>query len=142
MGHDGHRGAPRKQFSFDRSRLPFGPDQIVAYYAGEGVKLSAHGEWRDAICLFHDDTKPSFRVRASTGAYRCMVCGAHGAGPLDFHMARHALSFIEAARALGAWIEIDRRPAPFPPSRIERTTERVGQAFQEAARAFRRGGAR
>ena len=142
MANDGHRGAPRKQFSFDRSRLPFGPDQIAAYYASEGVKLSPHGEWRDAICPEHDDHRASLRVRSSTGAFRCFVCGFHGAGPLDFHMARHALSFIEAAKSLGAWIEVDHRTAPLPPSRIERSTERIGLAFQEAARAFREGGTR
>lgn len=101
------RSAGRKRGTFRRDRLPFGPEQVSAYYASEGVKLSPSGEWRDAICPFHDDTKPSLRVRATTGAYRCFVCGAHGAGVLDFHMHRHALEFKDAAKALGAWEEAD-----------------------------------
>jgi len=33
----------------------------------------------------------------------CMTCGARGADVLAFYMLRHRVSFIEAAKALGAW---------------------------------------
>jgi hypothetical protein len=47
---------------------------------------------------------PSLRKRIETGAFYCMVCGAHGGDVLAFHMQRHGrLRFIDAARALGAW---------------------------------------
>lgn len=84
---------------FDRARLP----DAGKYYADQGLKLTGGGEWRNALCPFHPDTKPSLRVRLDTGAFRCMVCGAHGGDVLAFHRQRHGLSFKEAAQQLGAW---------------------------------------
>lgn len=84
---------------FDRTRLPR-PDD---YYTTEGIVLRGCGSWRDAVCPFHKDTHPSLRVFHVTGAFRCMVCGAHGGDVLAFHMLRHHLRFIDAAKALGAW---------------------------------------
>ena len=88
-----------QRFAFNRERLPHPAD----FYAGEGVKLLGTGGWRNALCPFHKDTKPSMRVFFESGAFRCMVCGAHGGDVLAFHMLRHGLRFIEAAKALGAW---------------------------------------
>lgn len=88
-----------RRFSFRRDRLP----NPAEYYASQGVILTGTGEWRNALCPFHEDSHPSLRVRIDTGAFRCMVCGAHGGDVLAFHMRRHGLRFIEAAKALGAW---------------------------------------
>lgn len=88
-----------QRFAFSRDHLP--PPQD--FYASSGVKLLGTGGWRNALCPFHNDTKPSMRVFCETGAFRCMVCGAHGGDVLAFHMQRHGLRFIEAAKALGAW---------------------------------------
>lgn len=84
---------------FDRSRLP----DAGKYYAEQGLKLTGGGEWRNTICPFHEDTKPSLRVRLDTGGFKCMVCGAHGGDILAFHQQRHGLSFKQAAQQLGAW---------------------------------------
>jgi DNA primase len=86
--------------SFDRSRLPTGAD----YFASQGLTLKGQGVWRDSVCFFHDDTKPSLRVKADSGAYRCMVCGEHGSNILDLHMKRTGLNFVRAAKELGAWL--------------------------------------
>jgi DNA primase len=88
-----------RQFVFDCRLLP----TPVDYYVGEGVKLLGHGVWRDALCPFHQDTSPSLRVRIETGAFRCMACGARGGDVLAFHMQRHELRFVDAAKSLGAW---------------------------------------
>ena len=88
-----------RPFAFDRRLLP----TPVDYYAGEGVRLFGRSVWRDALCPFLPDTTPSFRVNIETGAFRCMACGARGGDVLAFHMRRHALRFIEAAKSLGAW---------------------------------------
>lgn len=88
-----------RRFIFNRRMLPKPAD----YYAGEGVKLLGRGAWRDALCPFHPDSSPSLRVRIETGAFRCMACGARGGDVLAFHMQRHELRFIDAAKALGAW---------------------------------------
>ena len=84
---------------FDRARLPKPAD----YFAQQGLKLTGGGEWKNALCPFHHDTRPSLRVRIDTGAFKCMVCGAHGGDVLAFHQQRYGLSFIDAARQLGAW---------------------------------------
>lgn len=88
-----------QRFAFNRARLP----QPADFYASEAVTLRGRGGWRDAVCPFHKDTKPSLRVFFETGAFRCMVCGAHGGDVLAFYMLRHGVRFIEAAKALGAW---------------------------------------
>lgn len=85
---------------FDRGRLPI----PAAYFIAQGLELKGKGAWRNAICPFHADTKPSLRIRLETGAFRCMVCGAHGGDVLAFHQQRYGLNFKEAAMALGAWI--------------------------------------
>lgn len=86
---------------FVRSLLP----NAVKYYQTQGVELKGQGVWRDAICPFHKDTKPSLRVNVERGAYRCMVCGARGGDVLDFHLQKHGLSFVDACKQLGAWVE-------------------------------------
>ncbi|TCO82994.1 CHC2-type zinc finger protein [Plasticicumulans lactativorans] len=93
------RGRYQPAFAFRRDRLPAPAD----YYRDQGLKLTGGGDWRSALCPFHGDTSPSLRVRIETGAFRCMACGAHGGDVLAFHMRRHELRFIEAAKALGAW---------------------------------------
>jgi len=84
---------------FQREALP----DPLTYYSAAGLRLIGHGAWRSALCPFHEETRPSLRVRVETGAYRCMGCGARGGDVLDFHRARHGLSFAQAARDLSAW---------------------------------------
>jgi hypothetical protein len=84
---------------FDRARLPH-PSE---YFAQQGLKLTGGGEWKNVICPFHQDSKPSLRVRLDTGAFKCMVCGAHGGDVLAYHQLRHGLNFKQAAQQLGAW---------------------------------------
>ncbi len=73
------------------------------YFKEQGLKLTGGGEWKSAICPFHDDHKPSLRVRLDTGGFRCMACGACGGDVLAFHMQRYGLGFIAAAKQLGVW---------------------------------------
>lgn len=84
---------------FRRELLPSPGD----YFRWQGLKLTGAGEWKSARCPFHSDTNPSLRVRIDNGAFRCMSCGAHGGDVLAFHMLRHGLRFVDAARELGAW---------------------------------------
>lgn len=95
----GRRVPRRPELRFQRDRLP----TPTSYYAAEGLKFVDRGAWRSAICPFHNDTKPSLRVRVETGAFRCMACGAHGGDVLDFHRLRYGMTFVEAAVDLGAW---------------------------------------
>lgn len=84
--------------TFKRELLP-NPE---SYFQDQGLKLIGRGEWRSAICPFHDDTKPSLRVRLESGSFRCMVCGTGGGDVLAFHMLRHGMPFLDAASELGA----------------------------------------
>ena len=93
------RGNASKPFGFKRDRLPSPAD----YYRQQGLSLKGGLEWKNAVCPFHKDTHPSLRVRIDNGGFRCMVCGAHGGDVLAFHMKRYGLSFIAAAKNLGAW---------------------------------------
>ena len=83
---------------FQREMLP----EPCGYFEREGVRLIGRGRWRSALCPFHDDHNPSLRVNVETGAFRCMTCGSKGGDVLAFHRARHGLSFVQAARDLGA----------------------------------------
>lgn len=90
----------RKAFGLKRSLLPM-PQK---YYSDTAqLKLSSHGIWRSAVCPFHDDTSPSLRINFEKGAFCCMACGAKGGDVLAFHMKLRGLSFIQAAKDLGAW---------------------------------------
>ena len=91
---------------FDRRNLP----DAVSYYESEGLKLTSRGKWRTTECKFHGGSD-SMRINTETGAFACMAgCGARGGDVLAYHMAQHGLEFVEAAKALGAWID-DGRPA-------------------------------
>ena len=73
------------------------------YYQAQGLKLAGGGAWKSALCPFHDDHKPSLRVRLDSGGFKCMSCGIRGGDILAFHMQRYDLEFIAAAKQLGAW---------------------------------------
>jgi len=90
---------------FDRRNLP----DAVSYYESEGLKLTTRGKWRTTECKFHGGSD-SMRINLATGAWVCMSCGARGGDVLAYHMAQHGLEFVEAAKALGAWVD-DGRPA-------------------------------
>ena len=92
---------PKYAGKFSRKSLP----DAAQYYQSQNITLKGGGAWRDAICPFHPDTKPSLRINVEKGAYRCMVCGARGCDVLAFHMHKHGLNFVEACKQLGAWRE-------------------------------------
>lgn len=100
------RDDTRKPFGFKRALLP----NPAEYFKAQRLKLTGGGEWKSGICPFHQDTHPSLRVRLDTGAFRCMVCGAHGGDVLAFHRLITGLPFVRAAKDLGAWEEAKRSP--------------------------------
>jgi DNA primase len=85
--------------AFARELLPAPAD----YFDRFGPRLKGRGTWRDAVCPFHDDTRPSLRINVERGYWRCMACGARGGDVLAFHKQRTGLGFADAARELGAW---------------------------------------
>jgi hypothetical protein len=96
---------------FERDLLP----DAVSYFDSEGIPLRGPGAWKTAPCDFHGGSD-SLRVNVHSGGWVCMACGERGGDVLAFHMKRHDLDFVEAAKALGAHVD-DGRPqcAPITP---------------------------
>lgn len=91
---------------FDRNNLP----DPVGYFEERGLKLTGRGKWRTAACNFHGGSD-SLRINTQTGGFVCMSgCGARGGDVLAYEMAETGKKFIEAAKALGAWVD-DGRPS-------------------------------
>jgi hypothetical protein len=95
--------------SFDRDRLP----EPVGYFEGEGLRLQGRGKWRTTACPFHGGSD-SLRINVDSGAWVCMSCGKKGGDVLAFAMQRSGLDFVQAAKALNAWVD-DGTPAPARP---------------------------
>ena len=101
--------------AFDRNHLP----DPVSYFEAEGLKLDGRGKWRTTECKFHDGSD-SMRINLASSGYCCMNCGEKGGDVLAYHMAAHSLEFVDASKALGAWVDDGRpvqqhKPAPLPP---------------------------
>lgn len=83
--------------NFDRNLLP----PPLDYFNAEGFKVQRGRTWRTMRCPFHGGSD-SMRINTENGAWVCMACGAKGGDVLAFHMHHHGLTFLEAARDLGA----------------------------------------
>ena len=124
---------------FDRRALP----DSVTFYEGEGLKLTGRGKWRTTECKFHGGSD-SMRVNTESGAFCCMAgCGARGGDVLAYYMAQHGMEFVEAAKALGAWVDDGRpptqhRPTPLTPRQaLEVLAYESNLVAYEAARMAR-----
>ncbi len=99
--------------SFDRTLLP----DPATYFEGRGLNLTGprSSPWRTAPCAFHGSRK-TMRINIVSGAFLCMAgCGARGGDVLAYEMAAKGIGFIDAAKAVGAWID-DGKPAPKRPT--------------------------
>ncbi|MBX9835901.1 MAG: hypothetical protein K2X65_06960 [Burkholderiaceae bacterium] len=91
--------------TFDRRNLP----DATAFYEEHGLKLTGRGKWRTTACSFHGGSD-SMRINTESGAFACMAgCGARGGDVISYHMATTGQEFVEAAKALGCWVD-DGRP--------------------------------
>lgn len=95
---------PKTQGKFSRKALQKSPTEIINYYESHGLVITGAGKWRKVLCPFHADTQPSLGINTETGGYNCLACGARGSDILSFHMHYHSMPFVEACKALGAWI--------------------------------------
>ena len=101
---------------FVRENLP----EPLHYYELQGLMLAGprSSKWKTTRCEFHGGSD-SMRIHVERGAFVCMSCGAKGGDILAYHQAAHGVDFVEAAKALGAWVDdgkpqAPRRPTPLP----------------------------
>jgi len=88
---------------------------IRDFYASElpSLKIMSSGQGQ-ALCPFHNDTKPSLSVNLISGYFYCHGngCGNHGS-IFDFYMAKHGVDFRTAklalAREAGLTMELPKR---------------------------------
>lgn len=97
--------------SFDRELLP----DPKTYFESTGLTLQGVGKWRSTTCQFHGGTK-AMRVNLESGAWVCMSCGQKGGDVLAYELAATGADFVDAAKALGAWVNDGREPAPAKPA--------------------------
>ena len=117
---------------FDRRALP----DPTSYYEAEGLKLTGRGKWRTTECKFHGGSD-SMRINTDSGAFVCMAgCGARGGDVLAYHMAQHGLEFVEAAKALGAWVDDGRPPTQHRPTPLTPWQALEGRAYESNLVAY------
>jgi ribosomal protein L40E len=118
----------KNDMTFEREKLP----DPVNYYESQGLNLigSHHSPWKTTECRFHGGSD-SMRIKVSTGAFVCMACGARGGDVLAYEMAMHGISFVEAAKQLGAWsgdARVERQSRPTPLSARDALSVLAGEA--------------
>ena len=102
--------------TFDRRNLP----EPVGYYEAAGLVFRERkGKWRTTRCEFHGGSD-SMRVNTDSGAFACMACGASGGDVLAYEMQATGAEFIDAAKALGCWVDdgqpaVQHKPTPLSP---------------------------
>lgn len=89
---------------FRRELLP----DPISYFEAQGLKLAGRGKWRTTSCQLHGGSD-SMRVNVESGGWVCMSCGQRGGDVLSYQMSVHDQEFVEAAQALGVYVD-DGRP--------------------------------
>ena len=92
---------------FDRNLLP----DPVGYFENQGLTLKGprSAKWKTTTCNFHGGSD-SMRVNVATGAWVCMSCGEKGGDVLAYEIRESGREFVDAAKALGCWVDDGRPP--------------------------------
>lgn len=99
--------------SFDRTQLP----DATTYFENQGLVLKGprSAKWKTTTCVFHGGSD-SMRVRVATGAWVCMSCGEKGGDVLAYEIKAGDRDFVDAAKALGCWVDDGRSPGVTKPT--------------------------
>jgi hypothetical protein len=111
--------------SFNRDNLPDTTD----YFESVGLILTGPGKWKTTRCEFHGGSD-SMRVNTESGAWVCMACGAKGGDVLAYEMQSTGTEFIQAAKALGAWIDDGKPPTQAKPTALSPRAALGALAFE------------
>lgn len=88
------------------------------------ISLIKRGSSLQAICPFHNDTKPSLNISDAKGMYKCFACGA-GGDSIKFVMDYKKLDFVEALREICGILGI-----PFEDEIEKKKNPKVDMAFR------------
>jgi 5S rRNA maturation endonuclease (ribonuclease M5) len=105
---------------------------IRALYESElpSIKVMSSGQGQ-ALCPFHNDTKPSLSVNLNTGYFYCHGNGCRRQGSIfDFYMARHGVDFTTAKIALAREAGLTTEPPKKIIKRYNYTDETRNLLFQ------------
>jgi len=131
----------------DRSALP----SAMEYIQLQSMRVPPHearaarrGGWITTECRLHGGSD-SLRWNLKTGGWICMACEEHGGDVLAYHQKALGLSFMQAAKDLGAWVDRDRKPstvkpakAPAPRDRVITVIASTGEMETDSTAAFQR----
>ena len=102
---------------FERNLLP----DPTAYFENQGLALKGprSAKWKTTTCNFHGGSD-SMRVNVATGAWVCMSCGEKGGDVLAYEIKDGGREFVDAAKALGCWVDdgrpqVQTKPTPLSP---------------------------
>lgn len=76
-----------------------------------GIETRQEGRELAALCPFHEERKPSFRVNPEKKVFNCFGCDAKG-GILDFVAKKEGVPIKQAAELVAEWLGIDGSPKP------------------------------
>ena len=122
--------------TFDRNLLP----DPTAYFEEQGLKLTGprKAKWKTTECRFHAGSD-SMRVNTSSGAWVCMSCGVKGGDVLAYELAATGADFVDAAKAIGAWVDDGRPHTPQKPTPLSPRAALSAMAFEATLTAIAAG---
>lgn len=121
---------------FDRSLLP----DPVSYFENQGLTLKGprSAKWKTTTCNFHGGSD-SMRVNSATGAWVCMSCCEKGGDVLAYEIKDGGREFVDAAKALGCWVEDGRPPVASKPTPLSPRLALSVMAFESTLAAVAAG---
>lgn len=121
---------------FDRSLLP----DPVSYFENQGLTLKGprSAKWKTTTCNFHGGSD-SMRVNIATGAWVCMSCCEKGGDVLAYEIKDGGREFVDAAKALGCWVEDGRPPVASKPTPLSPRLALSVMAFESTLAAVAAG---
>ena len=121
---------------FDRTLLP----DPVTYFENLGLTLKGprSAKWKTTTCNFHGGSD-SMRINITSGAWVCMGCGKKGGDALAYEIKDGGREFVDAAKALGCWVDDGRPPVVTKPTPLSPRLALSVMAFESTLTAVAAG---
>jgi hypothetical protein len=105
---------------YEKASLPNPREFFESELSCQLSRADHRGEARGNCCFHSSKSRRSFTVNLQTGTWFCFGC-AFGGDQVSFLRRRYGLSFIDACKSLGAWVE-DGTLRPRPAKKTEPTS--------------------